>query len=141
MDDGAAVVMVGISTDEAKRAAPSRERWQEIIYPLIDPLKMSRADCQSWWEAHFPHVNLPSSSCVICPYKTPPMWRRMKELAPEDWATAVEYDERIRAAYAKQGRAVYLHRDFVPLNEANLNESQGSLDLEDEIYCAGGCGL
>jgi len=141
MADGESVVMVGISTDEAKRAAPSRERWQEIIYPLIDPLKMSRMDCQSWWEANYPHVNLPSSSCVICPYKTPPMWRRMKESAPEDWATAVEYDERIRAAYAKQGRAVYLHRDFVPLADANLNEAQCALDLEDEIYCAGGCGL
>lgn len=65
----------------------------------------------------------------------------MKEAQPEDWATAVEYDERFRAKYEKEGRAVYLHRGYTPLKDLDLNESQGAFDLEDEIYCAGGCGL
>lgn len=141
IQDGASVQMIGISTDEARRASPSRERWQENIYPLIDPLKMSRFDCQEWWEKHYPHIALPSSSCVICPYTSNSRWLKMKTSQPEDWATAVEYDERMRAAYAKEGRAVFLNRDYVPLKDLNLNESQGALDLEDEIYCAGGCGL
>lgn len=139
--DGAAVVQIGISTDEARRASASQTRWVDRSYPLIDPLKMSRSDCQSWWEANYPHVNLPSSSCVICPYKRAMMWRRMKETAPEDWRVAVEYDSRIRAAYAEKGQFVYLSGDYLPLDEAELNESQGAFDLEDEIYCAGGCGL
>jgi hypothetical protein len=140
--DGAAVVQIGISTDEARRAAPSPTRWIDRDYPLIDPLKMSRADCQAWWERHYPHKRLTASSCVICPYKTPKMWAAMKRDQSEDFAKAVEYDERFRATYQrKTGQNVYVFRDFKPLAEANLNETQGTLDLDDEIYCAGGCGL
>lgn len=139
--DSAAVVQIGISTDEARRASASQTRWVDRSYPLIDPLKMSRSDCQSWWEKNYPHINLPSSSCVICPYKPASMWRKMKESDAQDWETAVDYDDRIRAAYEKKGQSVYVYRDRIPLRDANLNESQSAFDLEDEIYCAGGCGL
>jgi 3'-phosphoadenosine 5'-phosphosulfate sulfotransferase (PAPS reductase)/FAD synthetase len=142
LPDGIAITMVGISTDEARRAAPSREKWIDRVFPLIDPLKMSRADCQAWWEKHYPHVRLVASSCVICPYKTPAMWAAMKRDQPEDWMQATEYDARMRAAYElRTGQSTYLHRDFLPLDQAELNEGQGSLALDDEIYCAGGCGL
>jgi hypothetical protein len=140
--DGAAIVQIGISTDEARRASPSTVRWIERDYPLIDPLKWSRADCQAWWEHEYPHVSLPSSSCIICPYKTSRMWARMKQDQPEDFADACDLDDRFRAAFLRRTKqTVYIHRDFVPLREANLNETQGSFDLEDAIYCAGGCGL
>jgi len=140
--DSEAILQIGISTDEARRAAPSHDRWIDRSYPLIDPLKMSRADCQSWWESHYPHVNLPSSSCVICPYKSIPMWRAMKQNAPDDWATAVEFDHRMRAAYqTKTEQSVFVNKHYQPLESADLNETQNAMDLEDEIYCAGGCGL
>lgn len=140
--DGEAVIQIGISTDEARRAAPSHDRWIERDYPLIDPLKMSRKDCQSWWEANYPHVNLPSSSCVICPYKSAAMWRAMKANAPHDWATATEYDDRMRAAYeARTEQSVFVSKTYEPLSSAEFGEAQGALDLEDDIYCAGGCGL
>ena len=146
--DGEAISMIGISTDEAMRASPSRDRWQERSYPLIDPLKMSRADCQSWWEQNYPHINLTSSSCTICPFKTNRMWLQMKNDAPQDWAEAVEYDERFRAAYKnrladrkEKDQEFYIHNSLTPLRDVNLNEGQMGFDLEDEIYCAGGCGL
>lgn len=140
--DGEAIIQIGISTDEARRAHPSRVRWIERDYPLIDPLKFSRNDCQSWWEKNHPYVNLPSSSCVICPYKTSKMWLQMKESAPADWQEAVDYDVRIRSSYeSRTQQSTFVHRDFVPLSDANLNETQFGFDLEDEIYCAGGCGL
>jgi hypothetical protein len=70
------------------------------------------------------------------------MWKRMKETAPEDWQTAVDYDERMRAAFRRRThQEVFVYRDFIPLKDANLNEAQGALELEDDIYCAGGCGL
>lgn len=138
--DGSGVVQIGISTDESRRAEPSQDAWFDRDYPLIDPLKMSRNDCRSWWQEHYPHVPLPSSSCTICPYKTPRMWREMRDSRPDDWAEAVEYDARIRAAYeTRTGKSLYLSNQCVPLSE--MTEQQGSLDLEDAIYCAGGCGL
>lgn len=142
-------VMIGISTDEARRAKPSDVEWTDRTYPLIDPLKMSRSDCQSWWENHFPHIKLPSSSCIICPFKSEKMWRDLKDNSPDDWAKAVEYDDRFRAAFLKKvdsnGNAtpmeVYVYRGLKPLSDVNLNEGQSEMDLEDEVYCAGGCGL
>ena len=142
LDDGAAVVMIGISTDEARRAAPSPHRWCDREYPLIDPLRMSRMDCQAWWDREFPHINLPRSSCTICPYKTPAMWRQMRETAPEDFAEAVDYDERIRRAYQERtGQTFWLHSSERPIAEIAAETGQGSLDLDDGVYCAGGCGL
>lgn len=140
--DGAAIVQIGISTDEARRAAPSPARWYDREYPLIDPLKMSRMDCQAWWDREFPHIHLPRSSCTICPYKTPAMWRQMRETAPEDFSEAVDYDERIRRAYQKRtGQDFWLHSSQRPIAEVAADTGQGSLDLDDGVYCAGGCGL
>lgn len=140
--DGAAAVQIGISTDESRRAAPSPHRWYDREYPLIDPLKMSRMDCQAWWDREFPHVHLPRSSCTICPYKTPFMWRQMRETAPEDFAEAVEFDRRIRRAYQdRTGQDFWLHASEKPLPEVAEDTGQMNLDLDDRVYCAGGCGL
>lgn len=139
---GTAMTMIGISTDEARRASPSRDKWVDRIFPLIDPLKMSRADCQAWWERHYSHVRLSASACIICPYKTSRMWAEMKRAQPEDWHRAIEYDSRFRQAFErKTGQSVYVHRDFVALADAHLGDAQDTFALDDEIYCAGGCGL
>jgi hypothetical protein len=140
--DGAAVVQIGISTDEARRAAPSVHRWYDREYPLIDPLKMSRMDCQAWWDSEYPNVNLPRSVCTICPYKTPSMWRQMRKTAPDDFTEAVEYDERIRRAYIeKTGQEFWLHSSQRPIIDVAEDTGQIALDLEDGVYCAGGCGI
>ena len=137
---GSAVVQIGISTDEARRASPSRERWVDNAFPLIDPMKMSRADCQAWWETHYPHRQLAKSSCVGCPYKSDAEWRRLKADSPDEWAQVVEFDQAIRVVSGMRGKS-YLHRSVRPIDAVDLNESQGGFDLEDAIYCAGGCGL
>lgn len=137
---GSCATMIGISTDEAKRASPSRERWNDNLYPLIDPLKMSRVDCQAWWDAHYPHRPLEKSACIGCPFRSDREWRRMKETAPHEFEDACQFDEQIRNATGMRGTS-YLHRSLKPLREVNLNESQGTFDLGDELYCAGGCGL
>jgi hypothetical protein len=134
---GSAVVYIGISTDEARRAAPSREAWVDNCYPLIDPLKMSRDDCRAWWNERFPHLSLPKSSCIGCPYKSDAGWRAMP---PDEFEDACRFDESIRHGAGMRGES-YLHRSCKPLREALINREQESLDLEDQVYCAGGCGL
>jgi len=137
---GSCDVMVGISTDEAGRASPSKDRWVDNIFPLIDPLKMSRLDCQHWWEKHYPHRPLVKSSCIGCPYHSDGEWLRMMQERPEEFADACDFDDQIRNLTGLRG-TTYLHRSLKPLREVPLNEGQGGLDLEDEVYCAGGCGL
>ena len=137
--DAEATVWIGISTDEARRASPSRDRWTDLHYPLIDPLKMSRADCQAWWDRHYPNITLPSSSCTICPYHSDTMWR---DMPADDFAEACDYDERIRRAYSdKTQQRVYLHRSGKPLRQIDFDHGQPDLFSDDDIICAGGCGL
>lgn len=137
---GSCEVMIGISTDEARRASVSRDKWVDNVYPLIDPLKMSRLDCQKWWENNYPHVPLQKSSCIGCPNRSDREWLRMKEEQPEEFEDACKFDKQIRKCTGVRGTS-YLHRSLKPLDEINLNQSQIGLDLEDEVYCAGGCGL
>lgn len=133
-------VWIGISTDEARRAAPSGDRWIDNVFPLIDPLKMSRADCQAWWDAHYPHRRLGKSACLGCPNRSDREWEALKRESPQEWAQVVEFDHRIRVATGMRGQS-YLHRSLRPLDQVPLNEDQANMDLEDKIYCAGGCGL
>jgi hypothetical protein len=133
-------VWIGISTDEARRAAPSRDRWVDNVFPLIDPLKMSRADCQAWWEANYPHRSLGKSACLGCPNRSDREWAAMKRDRPGEWAQVVEFDAAIRSVTGMRGES-YLHRSLRPISEVPLGEGQDTLELEDAVYCAGGCGL
>ena len=110
------------------------------MYPLIDPLKMSRLDCQAWWDRHYPSRTLGKSACLGCPNRSDREWAAMKRDAPDDWAQVVEFDQAIRHSIGMRGKS-YLHRSLRPLDAVPLGEGQSTLDLEDEIYCAGGCGL
>ncbi len=137
---GSCQVMIGISTDEARRAAQPKDQWIENLYPLIDPLKMSRSDCMAWWDQHYPHVTLQKSSCIGCPNRSDREWLAMSRQSPEEFADACDFDKQIRKTCGVKGVA-YLHRSLKPLSAIDLNDAQGSIELEDELYCAGGCGL
>ena len=135
-----AVMMVGISVDEARRAAPSRDLWVDNVFPLIDPLRMSRGDCQAWWEKHYPNRALRKSACIGCPYQTDRNWLELKLTSPSEFAQAVELDEAIRRRTGMKHEC-YLHRSCIPLIEVDFNEGQDILELEEQLYCSGGCGL
>lgn len=137
---GAAVVQIGISTDEVRRATVSTEKWVDNTYPLIDPMRFSRHDCQAWWDAHYPYVPLAKSACIGCPYKSDASWLELKTNDPDGWEDACAFDDAVRIANGMRG-ASYLHRSCRPLRDVNLNDAQNGLDLEDDVYCAGGCGL
>jgi hypothetical protein len=137
---GSCEVMIGISTDEARRASPATDRWVDNVFPLIDPLKLSRGDCQAWWERHYPHRPIGKSACLGCPNRSDAEWAAMKRDQPGDWADVVAFDAAIRYAIGLRGKS-YLHRSLRPIDQVPLGDGQMGLDLEDAIYCAGGCGL
>jgi 3'-phosphoadenosine 5'-phosphosulfate sulfotransferase (PAPS reductase)/FAD synthetase len=120
---------VCISTDEVIRAKDSGLRWCRNVFPLLD-LRWSRTDCADYLAERWPHP-VPRSACVYCPLKSDAEWLDLRSNHPDDWATAVEFDEAARPFG-------YVHRSGRPLMRAILRpEDGGQLALE----CEGMCGL
>lgn len=126
---------MGISWDEMQRMKVSLRPAVEFWYPLVDK-RMTRGHCLEWLHAHgYPQA--PRSACVCCPFHSNAEWR---SLTPDEFDEAVEFDANIRNMGGMRGQ-VFLHRDAVPLSQADLSsdEERGQLSLLDE--CDGVCGV
>lgn len=134
---------IGISLDEAHRMKPSRDKWQENRWPLID-LRMKRHDCLRWMERNGYPVP-PRSACYFCPMKSNAEWKLLRDSEPEEFAKAVAIDkqhrELKREARGDKGLP-YLHRSCVPLDQVDLStdeeRGQGTLWGNE---CEGMCGV
>ena len=133
---------LGISTDEAMRQKPDQEEWVTKRYPLIE-LGFSRGQLSNWFNEQYPDHNLPSSSCIGCPYHSDSMWKHLKENDLKSFQEAVFIDQALRNVPATKGAIkgeAYLHRSRVPLLEVNFDgvNSYDSLMVEE---CEGLCGI
>jgi hypothetical protein len=136
---------MGFSRDEPGRAARAhlrfkQIRWGEVHFPLFDE-GMTRADCVRYLEGRVPHP-VPRSACVFCPFKNNREWRQLRDTDHEGWQRALRIDEALRidgtAANRGMDQKLYIHKQCVPLADANLGDDQPDLfDME----CEGGCGL
>lgn len=132
--------IMGISMDEVIRMKPSREKWSEKIYPLIE-MRMTRHDCLVWLKKH--GYKIPNkSACTFCPYHDQATWREMKMNDPVSWAEAVKMDELIRNGTRGTKQKLYVHRSLTPLAEVDLRSEKdmGQLSLFGED-CEGMCGV
>lgn len=131
---------IGISLDEVVRATPSRTRWIENRWPLLEA-RMSRNDCMRWLAGNgFPIVA--RSACVYCPYKTNAEWRRLRDDDPEGWAEALRVDALIRTGVRGVRDPLFVHRSLKPLDEVDLStpEDRGQLNMFSN-ECLGMCGV
>lgn len=136
------VQWLGISTDEATRMKPSRDKWVQNRWPLIEQ-RISRHQCEVWFAKHFPARTLSKSACVGCPFHNDAMWRDMKLHDQVSWLDAVDFDLNLRAGdKGKYKEKNYLHRSLLDLNKVDLRniEDRGQLNLF-ENECDGMCGL
>jgi hypothetical protein len=132
--------LIGISTDEAARMKPSRDRWIKNVYPLIE-LGMSRRDCVRWMEER--QWKAPKSACIGCPFHSNAMWRELRDLHPAEWADAVEVDRQLRQGNARGMRdEEYMHAARIPLDKVDLStlEERGQSNLFNN-ECEGMCGV
>lgn len=134
------VQWIGISLDEAIRMKPSRVKYSEHRWPLID-LRMSRHDCLLWMERNgFPRP--PRSACVYCPHHSNQEWRRLRDEEPEAWLRAVEFDKKIRTGINKVRAKCYVHRSCVPLDQVDLStDGERGQGLLWGNECEGMCGV
>ena len=143
---GSVEVWVGISTDEAVRMKPSRERWIENRWPLIEK-EMSRNDCLRWFGHAYPGRKLEKSSCLGCPFHNNAMWRELKMGDQEEWLDTVYVDKMIRDGGTHNGKKTmrgqqFMHRSCKPLDEVDFRnlEDKGQLNMFGN-ECDGMCGL
>ena len=125
------VQWMGISTDEWMRCKDARVGWTENAYPLIE-VGMSRADCVSWFNEHYPGQLLAKSSCVGCPYHSNREWLNLYRNDPDGMARTIALDEHLReparVAVEKNGKPKYLHNSLRPLGEV-----LAELDVQDRM--------
>lgn len=133
--------LIGISLDECHRMKDSDVRFIVHEYPLIDR-RMTRGDCLVWLYEHgYPRP--PKSACIGCPFHANDHWRRLRDESPAEWADAIAFDAAIRTnARTRVSGTAYLHRQRVPLDQADIRSEQerGQMDLFGE-ECAGVCGV
>lgn len=136
---GSLEILIGISTDEAYRMKPARERWARNTWPLIDK-RMSRQDCLNWMASRgYPTPR--KSSCLGCPYHDDDQWREIKA-DPDAWADVLEVDVAIREPVRRMRGQQFMHADRIPLADIDLlsPKERGQTDLFIN-ECEGICGV
>ncbi len=113
-------IWLGISADEKNRMKKSEGKWG-YRHVLIERA-MNRGNCEAL-VARIGWPRPPSSSCWNCPNHTQDEWRDIKENKPNDWSQAVRFDREIRL----RDPHAFLHSDAVPLEDADLSDSNGVL--------------
>jgi hypothetical protein len=134
----------GISGDESQRVRLPKQAWKTHRYPLVYEVFFQRIDCLRWLkERGLPTP--PRSACIGCPFRSNEEWQQIKD-DPAMWADACEFDAMIRDRGGMRGK-LYLHRDGVPLWEADLHrkpfptKSQLSFGIGLSQECEGHCGV
>ena len=133
---------IGISTDEAHRMKPNRQRWIKNRWPLVD-MNMERRHCLEWLEkTGFPRA--PRSACVYCPYHSDQQWKRMKENDPEAFEFSVQlekdYQKTLSQTTLMSHAVPYLHRSRVPLDQVDFDPDKDQVDMFGN-ECEGLCGV
>jgi hypothetical protein len=128
-------MLIGISLDEAQRMKPSRVKYINNVWPLID-LGMTRRDCLAWLEKA--GWSSPKSSCLGCPFKNNRQWRELFDGDSKEWLDTVAMDHALR----EKGVEQYMHRSLKPLDKVDLStwEERGQSDLFG-MECEGMCGV
>jgi hypothetical protein len=108
---------IGFSTDEIVRVSPSRRRYAEHRFPLIE-LGWSRTDALNYLDTRG-FQDTPRSACVACPYHSGAEWTHLRESSPIEWEEAVAFDALMRNAPGFSGSPIeaYVHRSCAPLSE------------------------
>ena len=132
---------IGISRDEAHRMKPSGAKFIVNRWPLIER-RFSVADCEQWLRSHGYPVPW-SSACVYCPFLDNATHRRIRDNDAAGWKKACRTDASLRSPENKtrfRGE-LFVHRDRVPLAQADLTDLLENLPPGFGNECEGMCGV
>ena len=135
-----AEIWIGITTDEAERAKPSREEYITNRHPLLE-MGVSRRQLIDWFQRNHPGRELPRSACIGCPYRTETEWRNLKEQDPESFEDAANVDWALRNMPNLREISkvqMFLSSQRVPVREMNLENATPEAELHRQ-ECEGMC--
>lgn len=133
---------MGISIDEVSRMKPSRVKYLQHRFPLIEK-RLTRRDCVDWMRAN--GFDVPAkSACVGCPFHGNSDWQ---DLTEAEIADAADFENRMQAVgmYKRKNdndATPYLHKSLVPIGQKPFQKNTGQLELDlQSEECEGGCFL
>lgn len=140
--DPLVIQYIGISTDEASRAKPSRVPWALHRWPHLER-GINRDGCIEWLAKR--GLKAPKSACEFCPYHDDDEWIRMRDHEPDSFGRAVKFDYDYRAAkiqtVSAKGFQPFLHSSRVPLDKVKFQKSHGKQLTMFNNECEGMCGV
>ncbi len=89
---------LGISTNEAIRMKPSRDRWIRNRCPLIGA-RLFKRDCLDWWAARYDRP-LERSARVACTFQSRHNWVETMRRGPGPSSGALEIDSHLQGGLA-----------------------------------------
>jgi hypothetical protein len=137
---------IGISLDEAHRMKPSRVKYAQHRWPLLE-MGMTRFHCLEWMKKNgYPQP--PKSACTFCPYHSDAQWNELKKTDAESFADAVKFEREWNEVVLTDKRPsqtkgrIYLHRSCVPLDQVDFRsaEDAGQMSMFGN-ECEGMCGV
>ena len=135
-----AQVWIGITTDEAERAKPSREEYIHNHHPFLE-MDVSRAQLMDWFERQYPTHQLPRSACIGCPYRTNAEWKDLQNQDPQSFEDAAFVDDALRRLpnlRAISKVEMFLSSKRIPIRELNLDQTPTTAELHRQ-ECEGVC--
>ena len=136
---------IGISWDEIQRMKDSRDPWTQHRFPLIEKT-ITRQQCKKWMLDNG-YKEPPRSACYYCPFHDDNEWRHLRDNDPLHFQKAIEFDEKIRAAYKDKDKSfkmeVFIHSSCKPLKEVDLDTDiqKGQATWDFMAECEGMCGV
>lgn len=133
---------LGISIDEAHRMKDNRDKWLINTYPLIE-WNWDRARCAVYCQEKL-NYPVPKSACYFCPFTHHSEWVRRKQLEPENFQLAVDFDERIRnISNCGIKQPCYIHPSCYPLAQVVNDQLLLALGSDHGFAneCEGHCGV
>lgn len=131
-----ATMIIGISLDEALRMNNSDVLYMQNSYPLVE-MRKTRGHCLEWLAA-MGYPKPPKSACKHCPFHDSLGWQALES---DEFAEVVLLDKFIRNKGGTEGQIQFLHRDRVPLDEADISHIN---DVQVDMFgneCQGMCGV
>ena len=135
-----AEVWIGITTDEAERAKPSREEYISNRHPFLE-MGVSRNQLINWFHRNYPGRELPRSACIGCPYRSDAEWKDLRDRDPDSFDDAAFVDDALRRMPNLRTISrveMFLSNRRIPIRELNLDRTSTTAELHRQ-ECEGMC--